>query len=115
MSIAGYVSVCVQLYCVGFLCLSLHASAYMAIFKCVRYVIFICLKDSASPLFSAFFSRSHILHVSICVFFLFFLRYFCCFLACVCLNPLLAYYVTIVLVVFAQSHLKDGCELGYFV
>jgi hypothetical protein len=32
MSFAGYVSVCVQLYCVGFHCLSLHVSAYMAIF-----------------------------------------------------------------------------------
>jgi hypothetical protein len=32
-------------------CLSLHVSAYMAIFKCVGYFIFICLKDSASLLF----------------------------------------------------------------
>jgi hypothetical protein len=30
MGIAGYVSVCVQLYCVGFHCLSLQVSAYMA-------------------------------------------------------------------------------------
>jgi hypothetical protein len=37
MGIAGYVSVYVQLYCVGFHCLSLHVSAYMAIFKCVGY------------------------------------------------------------------------------
>jgi hypothetical protein len=34
MGIAGYVSVCVQLYCVGFHCPSLHISAYMAIFRC---------------------------------------------------------------------------------
>jgi hypothetical protein len=33
MGIAGYVSVCVQNYCVGFHCLSLHVSAYMAIFR----------------------------------------------------------------------------------
>jgi hypothetical protein len=52
MGFAGYVFVCVQLCCVGFHCLSLHVSAYMAIFKCVGYFIFICLKDSASLLFS---------------------------------------------------------------
>jgi hypothetical protein len=46
MSIAGYVPVCVQLYCVGFHCFTL-VSAYMAIFKCAGYFIFICLKDSA--------------------------------------------------------------------
>jgi hypothetical protein len=34
----------------------LHVSAYMAIFKCVGYFIFICLKDSASLLF---FSCGH--------------------------------------------------------
>jgi hypothetical protein len=65
MGNAGYVSACVQFYCVGFYCLSLHVSAYMAIFKCVGYFIFICLKDSASLLFSAFFSRGLTLHVSI--------------------------------------------------
>jgi hypothetical protein len=36
MGFAGYVSVCVQLYYVGFHCLSLHVSAYVAIFKCVE-------------------------------------------------------------------------------
>jgi hypothetical protein len=46
MDFAGYVSVCVQLYCVGFHCLPLHVSAYMAIFRSVGYFIFICLKDS---------------------------------------------------------------------
>jgi hypothetical protein len=46
---------------------SLHISAYIAIFNCVGYFIFICLKDSASLLLSAFFffSRGHTLHVSI--------------------------------------------------
>jgi hypothetical protein len=40
---------------------SLHVSAYMAIFRCVGYFIFICFKDSASLLFSAsfFFTWSH--------------------------------------------------------
>jgi hypothetical protein len=38
MDFAGYVFVCVQLYCVGFHCLSLNVSAYVAIFKCVGYV-----------------------------------------------------------------------------
>jgi hypothetical protein len=50
MSIAGYVSVCVQLCCIGFHCLSLHVSVYMVIFRCVGYFIFICLKNSASLL-----------------------------------------------------------------
>jgi hypothetical protein len=39
---------------------------YMAIFKCVRYFIFICLNDFASLLFFGslpFFSRGHTLHV----------------------------------------------------
>jgi hypothetical protein len=53
LDFAGYVSICVQLYCVGFHCLSLNVSAYMAIFTCVGYFIFVCLKDSASLLFSA--------------------------------------------------------------
>jgi hypothetical protein len=32
MGFAGYVSVCMQLYCVSFHCLTLDVSAYMAIF-----------------------------------------------------------------------------------
>jgi hypothetical protein len=51
MGFAGYVSFCMQLYCVSFHFLSLHVSAYMAIFRRVGYFIFICLKDSASQLF----------------------------------------------------------------
>jgi hypothetical protein len=43
MGFAGYVPVCVQRYCVRFHCLSLHVSAYMAIFKCVGYFIFIVI------------------------------------------------------------------------
>jgi hypothetical protein len=69
---AGYVSVWVQLYYVGFHCLTLHVSAYMAIFRCLGYFIFICLKESASLFLFAFFSCGHTLHVSICVF-------LCCF------------------------------------
>jgi hypothetical protein len=38
MGFAGYVSICVQLYCVGFHCLSLHVSAYMAIFRLSPYI-----------------------------------------------------------------------------
>jgi hypothetical protein len=64
MGFAGYVTVCVQLYCVSCPCLTLHVSAYMAIFKCVGYFIFICLKDSASLLcFRLFF---HV--VTLCMF-----------------------------------------------
>jgi hypothetical protein len=40
MVFAGYVSVCVQLYCVDFHCLPLHVSAYMTIFMCVGYFYF---------------------------------------------------------------------------
>jgi hypothetical protein len=63
MGFAGYVSVCVQLYYVGFHCLSLHVSAYMAIFRCVGH-FFVCLKDSAALLFYCLFS--HV--VTLCMF-----------------------------------------------
>jgi hypothetical protein len=53
---------------------SLHVSAYMAIFRCVGYFIFICLKDSASLLFFLpFFQVVTLCMFSICVLFL------CCF------------------------------------
>jgi hypothetical protein len=42
---------------------SLHVSAYVAIFTCIGYFIFICLKDSASLFFLPFF---HV--VTLCVF-----------------------------------------------
>jgi hypothetical protein len=49
MNFAGYVTVCVQLYCVNCHCLAL--SAYMAIFMCVVYFYFhmpeiICLNNT---------------------------------------------------------------------
>jgi hypothetical protein len=40
MGSASYVIVCMQLYCVSCHCLTLHVSAYMAIFKCVVYFYF---------------------------------------------------------------------------
>jgi hypothetical protein len=40
MGFAGYISVYAQLYCVGFHCLSLHVSAYMANFRYVGYFYF---------------------------------------------------------------------------
>jgi hypothetical protein len=93
MGFAGYVSVCVQLHCVGFHCLSLHVSPYKAIFKCVGYFIFICLKDSAS-LFFFFFS--HV--VTLCTFpFVFFL----------CCSPLLISLFLACVFVFAYT-LEDG-------
>jgi hypothetical protein len=87
MGFAGYVTVCVQLYCVNCHCLALHVSAYMAIFNCVGYFYFINLKESASLVFAFF------LHVvTLCTFpFMFFLFCFsfvnvcCCFLR-VCLS-----------------------------
>jgi hypothetical protein len=51
MGFAGYITVCVQPYCVSCHCLTLHVSAYMAIFRCVAYFISICLKESASLVF----------------------------------------------------------------
>jgi hypothetical protein len=65
--IAAYVSVYVQVYCIGFHCLSLHVSAYIAIFMCVGYFIFICLKNSASLLsFCLFFTSSHSACFNLC-------------------------------------------------
>jgi lipoprotein signal peptidase len=69
MSFASYVAVCVQLYCVICHCLTLHVSAYMAIFKCVVYFYFhmsegICFAGFPPP---PFFSHVVTLHVSICV------------------------------------------------
>jgi hypothetical protein len=46
-----------------FHCLSLHVSVYMAIFKCVGYFIFICLKDPVSLGFLCFHCLS--LHASV--------------------------------------------------
>jgi hypothetical protein len=54
MGFAGYVAICVQLYCTCFTVLhlvslfTLHVSAYMAIFRCVGRFIFVFLKESAS-------------------------------------------------------------------
>jgi hypothetical protein len=60
MGIAGYVSVCVQLYCVGFHCLSLYVSAYMAIFKCAGYFMLYMLEGFCfAVLFCLFFKWSH--------------------------------------------------------
>jgi hypothetical protein len=69
MGFAGYVSICVQLHCVGFHCLSPHVSAYMAIFMCVEYFYFHMPQGFCfAAFFSAFFSRGHTLHVSICAY-----------------------------------------------
>jgi hypothetical protein len=59
MGFAGYVTVCVQLYCVSCHCLTLRISTYMAIFKCVGYFFFHIPEGIC---FAGFFS----LHVSIC-------------------------------------------------
>jgi hypothetical protein len=40
LGFAGYITVCVQLYCVSCHCLTLYVSAYMAIFMCVVYFYF---------------------------------------------------------------------------
>jgi hypothetical protein len=64
MGFAGYISVCVQLYSVGFHCLSLHVSAYMAIFKYVGYFCFHMPEGFSFAAFFCLFSRGHILHVS---------------------------------------------------
>jgi hypothetical protein len=54
------VTIYVQLYCVSCHCLTLHVSAYMAIFRCVGYFYFICLKESASRVFCLFFFAKQI-------------------------------------------------------
>jgi hypothetical protein len=89
MGFAGYITVCVQLYCVSCHCLTLHVSAYMAIFKCVRYFYFHISEGIFFAGFFAFFSRGHTLHVSICVFpVLFFFVNFVVSCVCVCLLAL---------------------------
>jgi hypothetical protein len=60
MGFAGYVTLCVQLYCLTCHCLSLHVSAYMDISKCVGYFYFICLKESGSLVFCLFFFAKQI-------------------------------------------------------
>jgi hypothetical protein len=87
MSFVGYVAVCVQLYCVSCHCLTLHVSAYMAIFKCVVYfLISICLKESALLVICLFFSPGHIARFHLCFsvpfFFVNFVDVSC---VCVCL------------------------------
>jgi hypothetical protein len=62
MGFAGYITVCVQLYCVSFHRLSLHVSAYMAIFKCVGYFYF---HMSEGFYFAAFFLSYSFRHVKI--------------------------------------------------
>jgi hypothetical protein len=52
LDFAGYVTVCVQLYCVSFHCLSLHVSAYIAIFRCLGYFYFHMYEEIC---FAAFF------------------------------------------------------------
>jgi hypothetical protein len=40
MGFVGYVTVCVQLYCVSCHCLTLNVLACMVIFRCVGYILF---------------------------------------------------------------------------
>jgi hypothetical protein len=59
MGFAGYVSVCVQLCCVGFHYISLHVSAYMAIFRCVGYFYFHMPEGFCFAAFFCLFPRGH--------------------------------------------------------
>jgi hypothetical protein len=63
MGFVGYVIVCVQLYCVSCHCLTLHVSAYMAIFRCVVCFYFHMPEGICFAGIFAFFKRSHTLHV----------------------------------------------------
>jgi hypothetical protein len=56
--IAGYVSVCVQVYCVIVFTVSLNVSAYMAIFKC-RIFYFHMLEGFCFFFFLPSFTWSH--------------------------------------------------------
>jgi hypothetical protein len=73
MGIAGYVSACVQLYCVGFYCFTtcfgLHGHLQVCSILYIHMLEGFCFAD----FFLCLFSRGHTLHVSICVLFL------CCF------------------------------------
>jgi hypothetical protein len=64
MGFAGYVTVCVQLYCASCHCLTLHVSAYMAIFRCVGYFYFhtpegICFADFFVFFFVTIVTNTH--------------------------------------------------------
>jgi hypothetical protein len=74
---------------------------------CSFSVIFICLKDSASLLFSAFFHVVTLCMFPFVFFYAVFLRYFCCFLACVCLFALSLLFVCIVL--YYEARFKQYC------
>jgi hypothetical protein len=88
MGFAGYVTICLHLYCVSCHCLILHVSAYMTICKCVLYFYFHMPEGCFAGLFFfvAFFHMVT-LHVSICVFLCCFSSLILLFLACmfVCL------------------------------
>jgi hypothetical protein len=77
MGFAGYVTVCVQLYCVSCHCLTPYVSACMAIFKCVVYFCFympegICFIGFF--FFAFFFTWSNSERFHLCFSLLFFLR-----------------------------------------
>jgi hypothetical protein len=65
MGFAGYVTVCVRLYCVSCHCLTLHVSAYMAIFRCVGYFYFRMPKGIC---FGGFFFCLFLHVVTLCTF-----------------------------------------------
>jgi hypothetical protein len=74
----GYCRLCFRLraalLCFGFHCLSLHVSAYMAIFRCVEYLFSYVRRILLRCFFwfAALFSRRHPLYV-------FHLCFLCCF------------------------------------
>jgi hypothetical protein len=73
----GYVAVCVQLYCVGCHCLTLHVSTYMAIFRCVEYFYFHMPEGIC---FAGFMPFLLFLPFFFCIFFLLFPPFFLFFL-----------------------------------
>jgi hypothetical protein len=82
MGFAGYVTVCVQLYCIVTV---LHVSAYMVIFMCVGYFYFHVPEEICFAGFLPFLARGW-LHVSIRIFLFCFFLSFLFFLLLVCNN-----------------------------
>jgi hypothetical protein len=107
MRIAGYVSFCVQLYCMLVFTVSLHVSAYKAIFKCVR-----CLSLHVSA-YMAFFKCVHCLSLHV-------LAYMAIFRCVHCLSLHVSAYITIFKSVHCLSlHVLANMAIfkcvGYFI
>jgi hypothetical protein len=82
MGFAGYVSVCVQLYCVGFHCFTTCFGLHGHLQVCRIFLFSYASKILLRCFFCLFFTWSHSACFHLCFFSSVFLHYFCCFLLC---------------------------------